>query len=44
MEIDYKEEICPVCGYEFPPEGKIFKYLVLALIIIFIIFLIITQL
>ena len=44
MEIDYKEKVCPICGYEFPTESGALKYLVIALIIIFIIFIVITEL
>ncbi len=44
MEIDDKEKICPVCGYEFPEESRAVKYLVIALIIIFAVFILITEL
>ncbi len=35
MEIDLKEEVCPVCGYEFPVMEK--SYIVVAIILLIVI-------
>ena len=32
MEVDSKAAICPVCGYEFPVQNKI--YIVVALLLL----------
>ena len=40
MEIDAKEEVCPICGYEFPKQSPVFKILVILLVIIFLLFMI----
>ena len=38
VEIERGEKVCPICGYEFPAENNLTKYLVLLLVIIFILF------
>lgn len=38
MEIGANKNVCPVCGYEFPQEQKLFKFLVVLLVIVFAIF------
>ena len=35
MEINSKEKICPVCGYEFPVMGK--GYIIVAVILLAVI-------
>ena len=32
MNVDAKETICPVCGYEFPAQSKI--YIIVAVILV----------
>lgn len=36
MEIDKEEKICPVCGFEFPDEKPVIRWLALALILMFL--------
>ena len=38
MEIDKKDKICPVCGFEFPHEKPTIKWLALALLIMFLVY------
>lgn len=38
MEVDSKNDHCPICGYEFPDYSKGFKLLAILLLIIFILF------
>jgi RNA polymerase subunit RPABC4/transcription elongation factor Spt4 len=34
MEIDYKEAICPICGYEFPQTSKTVKWVAILLLVV----------
>ncbi len=38
MSIDRDKNVCPVCGYEFPKEQPLFKFLIVLLVIAFVIF------
>jgi RNA polymerase subunit RPABC4/transcription elongation factor Spt4 len=38
MEVDSKNESCPICGYEFPDYSKGFKLLAVLLVILFLLF------
>jgi hypothetical protein len=40
MEIDAKEKICPVCKYEFAQNMGISKWVAIALVILFLFYLI----
>jgi len=38
MDIDSKEKICPICGYEFPRVNKLYQWVAILLIILFILY------
>lgn len=38
MEIDAKAKVCPICGYEFPVTNKVFQWVAILLIILFILY------
>ena len=39
MQIDQKEEVCPICEYEFPQQSKINVWVAIALVVLFLVFL-----
>ncbi len=38
MEVDSKNDSCPICGYEFPDYSRSFKLIAVLLVLIFILF------
>jgi RNA polymerase subunit RPABC4/transcription elongation factor Spt4 len=40
MEVDAKANICPVCGYEFPVQNKIYLLVAIILLIVAVLYLI----
>ncbi|MDZ7721358.1 MAG: hypothetical protein U5R06_00675 [candidate division KSB1 bacterium] len=36
VEIEKQEEICPICGYEFPQPKSTLKWIALGMLILFI--------
>lgn len=38
MEINSKDKICPICGYEFAEYSTAFKWIAILLIILFILY------
>ncbi len=38
MEIDEKEKVCPICGYEFPPTKPAYTWIAILLLIVFLLF------
>ncbi len=39
MQIDEKARECPVCGYEFPVQNKIFQWVAILLVVLFLLML-----
>jgi len=39
IEVDKKEEICPVCGYEFPEQPKSVKIAAILMVILLLLWL-----
>jgi len=40
MEVDSKSIDCPICGYEFPKQNRLFQLVALLLIIMIVLFLV----
>ena len=38
MEIDSSEERCPICGYEFPTQSPVIRWVAILLVILIILF------
>jgi RNA polymerase subunit RPABC4/transcription elongation factor Spt4 len=41
MEIDAKSTVCPICGYEFPVQNKIYVAVAIILLIVIALYFII---
>lgn len=40
MEIDADEKVCPICGYEFPATPRVYVWVAILLIIVFLLYMI----
>ena len=38
MQVDKEEEICPICQYEFPVQNTAYRWLLMAIAIILLLF------
>jgi len=38
MEIDSAATTCPICGYEFPAQNKIYKWVAILLLVVILIY------
>ncbi len=39
IDVDKNEDVCPICGYDFPEQSKSFKYAVWLLIVLMLLWL-----
>lgn len=40
MEVDHAEEVCPICGYEFPKQSLSVTIMVIVMIVLMVFFMI----
>ncbi len=38
MEVDAKDKVCPICGYEFPRKNPVLVWAIILLVLIFLLY------
>lgn len=40
MDVDTRSSVCPVCGYEFPRQSGTLKWVAIAIVILFLLYMV----